>query len=243
MKSKNYIDGFDWPVPRAFSDALYKCKFEQGDVLFSDRYSYELHWEEAKKDLEYSIQIISPSRSLGSLSLKGRDGAFLSNWASEVVFELTNYQTEKKEIKKTFQGNLYMALMSGDFSHIDQAEVQMPPLTVSEIDKRLPYTPVKKTKESQFLLAFDSTSEILRVKKGKIEDALKNNCSIQEYPASSVSTLSTFIILPTISIVIFNVDLSLSETEATIKEAVYVPLKKKKTDRELFRLREHGLLR
>lgn len=243
MKSKKYFDGFDWPIPRAFSDALSKCRLEQGDVLHSNRSAYDLQWEEAKKDLEYSIQIISPSRSLGASSSDGGDGAFLSNWGSEVVFELINYQTQKKELKKTYQGNLYMTLLCGDLSLIDQAEIQMPPLTVSEIDKRLPYTPVEKTKESQFLLAFDVTSETLRVKKGKIEDALKNICSIQEYPAYSVSTLSTFIILPTISIVIFDVDLSLTETEEAIKDAVYVPLKNKKTDRENFRLRDHGLLR
>ena len=243
MKSKKYFDGFNWPVPRTFSDALSKCRLEQGDVLYSERCAYELQWGEAKKNLENSIQIISPPRSLGASSSDRGDGVFFSNWGSEVVFELTNYQTEKKEIKKTHQGNLYMTLLRGDLSLIDQAEVPMPPLTVSEIDKRLPYIPVEKTKESQFLLAFDTTSEILRVKKGKIEDALKSNCWIQEYSAHSVSTLSTFIILPTISIVIFDVDLSLPETEAVIKEAVYVPLKNKKTGIKRFRLRDHGLLR
>ena len=243
MKTNDYFEGFNWPVPRGFSDALTKCRFEQGDVLYSDRCAYELKWGDAKKDLEYSIQIISPSRSVGTSSSDGREGVFLSNWNSEVVFEITNYKTGKKERKKTFQGNLYMTVLRGDPSFIEQAEVQMPPLTVSEIDRRLPYTPVEKTKESQFLLAFDATNEILRVKKAKIENALKSDCSIQVYPAHSIPTLSKFPILPTISIVAFDVGLSLPETEAAIKEAVYVPAKNKKTDSERFRLRDHGLLR
>jgi len=243
MKPDRYFKGFTWPVPRAFSDALTKCRFEQGDVLYSDRCAYELKWGDAKKDLGHSIQIISPSRSVGASSSDGGDGVFLSNWNSEVEFELTNYQTEKKERKKTYQGNLYMTVLRGDLSIIDQAEVQMPPLTVTEIDRRLSYTPIGKTKDSQFLLAFDVTSEILRVKKGKIEDALKSDCSVQEYPAHAIPTLSKFPILPTISIIVFDVGLSLSETEAAVKEAVYVPVKNKKTERERFRLRDHGLLR
>jgi len=243
MDAKKYFEGFDWPVPQAFSEALAKCKFEQGDVLYSNRCAYELAWGEAKRKLEYSIQIISPPRSLGSSNSDGADGIFLSNWGSPVEFELTSYQDKKKERKKTSQGNLYMTLLHGNLSIVDQEEVHEPPFTVSEINRRLPDISFEKTRESQFLLAFDATSEILRVKRAKIEKALAELSSIHEHPVQSVPALSEFTILPTISIIVFDVDLNLPETEAKIKEAVYVPVKNKKTDRERFRLRDHGLLR
>jgi hypothetical protein len=243
MESKNYFEGFNWPVPQAFSEALAKCKFEQGDVLYSNRCAYEMAWGKAKKNLEYSIQVISPTRSISSSKSDRADGVFLSNWSSQVEFELTSYQAKRKERKKTSQGNLYMALLHGNLSIVDEEEVQEPPFTVSEINRRLPQIPFDKTKEAQFLLAFDSTSEILREKRAKIETALKEVSSIHEHPAQSVRSLSEFKILPTISIVVFDVDLSISETESKVKEAVYVPVKNKKTDRERFRLRDHGLLR
>lgn len=243
MKSDKYFDGFNWPVPRAFSEALAKCRLEQGDVLYSNRCAYELAWGDAKKNLEYSVQIISPPRSIGGSSSDSTDGIFVSNWGSPVEFELINYQNGSKERKKTYQGNLYMILVSGDLSLMDQDEISITPMTVSKVGKILSDIPFKKTKESQFLLAIDATSEILRVKKGKIESALKGKSSIQEYPAYSLSSFSKFKVLPTISIVVFDIDLSLSETEVAIKEAVYVPVKNKKTDRERFRLRDHGLLR
>jgi len=243
MESQKYFEGFNWSVPQAFSEALGKCKFEQGDVLYSNRCAYEMAWGEAKKNLEYSIQVISPPRSISSSKSDGADGVFLSNWSSKVEFELTSYQADRKERKKTSQGNLYMMLLNGNLSILDEEEVQKPPFTVSEINRRLPEIPFDKTKESQFLLAYDATSEILRVKRAKIEAALREVSLIHEHPAQSVRSLSGFTILPTISIVVFDVDLSVPETESKVKEAVYVPVKNKKTDRERFRLRDHGLLR
>lgn len=243
MESESYFDGFEWPLPVCFSDALSKCRFEQGDVLYSDRCAYKIAWGEAKKKLKYSIQITSPARSVGGSGSQGTDGIFLSNWDQDVEFELTDYKAETKSKVKTYQGNLYMTLLIGDVSIIDTHETQIPPLVISEVDRRLAYLSVNKKSESQFLMAYDATNEILKSKKIKIESALNGNCSAGTYPVRRLTEFSGLIALPTIEVAIFDIDLSLDIAESKIKEAVYVPVKDKKTKRERFRLRDHGILR
>lgn len=243
MEYEIYFDGFKWPLPLSFSDALSKCSFEQGDVLYNDKCAYEIPWGEAKKKLKYSIQITSPARSIGGSGSPGTDGVFLSNWIQHVEFEITNYKTDRKFKVSTFQGNLYMALLRGDVSMIDKCETVIPPLVVSEVDRRLACLAVEKKSKSQFLMAYDTTNELLKSKRKKIESALDGKCSTETYPVRALPEFSGLIALPTIEVAVFDIDLNLDVAESELKEAVYVPVKNKKTERERFRLRDHGLLR
>ena len=43
-QSDNFLDGFLWAVPTAFSDPLAACRFEQGDILYDTKKAYEGTW-------------------------------------------------------------------------------------------------------------------------------------------------------------------------------------------------------
>jgi hypothetical protein len=243
MDNDIFFNGFKWPVPKEFADALAKCRFEEGDVLYSDACAYDLQWDKAKEKLHYSIQITSPMRSDGDVASSSSDGAFLSSWISPVAFELRNYKNGEIKRVNTLQGNLYMCLWEGDLSHTDSTRTPMLPLTISEIDKRLSCLEIEKNSESQFIMAFDPTNQILRTKRSKVEDALGENATSGSFSICSRSEFSGLKVLPTSEIVVFNIDMSMEDAEAAIKSAVYVPAKDKKGERDNFRIRSHGLLR
>jgi len=238
-----YYDRFEWPVPSAFSEALAKCRFEEGDLLYSDKCAYELPWGEAKANLRHSIQVVYPLKSFVEYDNVDMNSEFLSNWNLGVTFDLTDYAACSKSRKKSFQGNLYLALVHGDLSFIDLPYVMAPPLVVSEIDSRLAYISLSKTRQSQFLLAYDSTNPTLRSKKEKIRSVLKDKAVVETHAISSLPEFSQLKTLPTMEIVVFNIDLPLEATDEEIKKAVYVPVKNKKTDKTRWRIRDHGLLR
>lgn len=50
------LPGFAWPVPAAFLDALFQCRFSEGDLLHSDGAAYEVPWGEAQRTVRYAIQ-------------------------------------------------------------------------------------------------------------------------------------------------------------------------------------------
>lgn len=54
------ISNFKWFLPRAFNDAIYKCKFEQGDILYPSYKGY-FKWEDAKHNITQFIQVKSTS--------------------------------------------------------------------------------------------------------------------------------------------------------------------------------------
>ncbi len=41
MVEMELYSGFAWAVPKAFGSALHGCRFEQGDVLYSDASAYD----------------------------------------------------------------------------------------------------------------------------------------------------------------------------------------------------------
>ncbi|GKS62695.1 hypothetical protein YTPLAS21_21530 [Candidatus Nitrosocosmicus sp.] len=95
--NSKYFDDFVWAVPISFSDPLSKCRFEQGDMLYDTKKTYEEPWGEALKIMNYSIQISFPSRAQTAKTNQEAEIVFSSNWDSEVVFDLYNYKVGKKE--------------------------------------------------------------------------------------------------------------------------------------------------
>lgn len=100
FKMPDYCPGFTYPIPTAFSDALVACRFEQGDVLYSDAIAHEAAWGEATKSLNYTIQVTAPTRGTTTgTSDKQREGKkspdqqFRDNWETEVSFELTDFKS------------------------------------------------------------------------------------------------------------------------------------------------------
>jgi hypothetical protein len=54
-----FASGFTVAVPDCFRNALNNGQFSEGDILYSNKSAYEKVWNEALKDLQYSIEVCS----------------------------------------------------------------------------------------------------------------------------------------------------------------------------------------
>ncbi len=133
-----FFSGFKWAVPKAFSDAVALCRFEEGDILYDTEKAYIDNWEKACKFIEHSLQVRYPARVGGGASEKG-GGVFSGNWGSEVRIDLYKNQ-DKVGVGQitTTQGRLYTALWKGDISILKKESEEPPiPLTVQDVTKTL----------------------------------------------------------------------------------------------------------
>lgn len=83
------------------------CRFERGDLVY-DRLEVYQKWEDAVKNIHYSIQVNLPAQGVGRATLQA--GVFEENWKSEVVFTLTDYKANDRRKVTTTQGRLYTLL-------------------------------------------------------------------------------------------------------------------------------------
>jgi hypothetical protein len=252
-QTDEYFDGISWAVPVAFAEPLAACRFEQGDILYDTRQAYDGTWGEALPHIKHSIQVKLPMRGTGTKSEKEEESVFTDNWNMTVVFTLTDCKAKKTKEITTTQGRLYSLLWKGDLGSID-ANSSTPPLPTlaMEILRDLPNAEghIKKNaaEVSQsrvvFLMPFDRTRQLLRIKFRKVEEVLArfktHTCSISPAKAG-LQTATDF--APTVSIACFAVqDGSVGDVEKALKQALYTPSKDKKTDKELFRVSAHGHL-
>ena len=70
----DYFSGFAWAVPKAFSDAIALCRFEEGDVLYDTKSAYEKEWDDAKSNIKYFLQVRYPGRARTAIS--GRNARY-----------------------------------------------------------------------------------------------------------------------------------------------------------------------
>lgn len=113
-----YLDQFAWPVPKGFSDAVFACKFEQGDLLYNTPRAYEEGWN--WDHIDWVIQVKSPSR--GTTRPKSEDikTVFADNWRSILILEITDVRNNRsKRVIETTQGRLYSTLRFGDLSYLE----------------------------------------------------------------------------------------------------------------------------
>lgn len=234
MDSNKRFKGFAWPIPLAFSNALAKCQFELGDVMYSDISAYDMPWGQAIERIQHSISVTKSTL----LKTEASEGVFALNWAAPVELELRNHQDGSLSKIKTKQGNLYSTLWKGDVSLLDEDnENLMVPLTHLAIKPKLQSVTVAKACTSQFLIASDAASSLFKEKIRKIEQALGNESETSVYIASELPEFSSLDLLPTVEIVAFNTSLCSAEVEVRIKEAVYLGAGNQ------FSLKTHGTLR
>lgn len=243
---ETYFTGFEWPVPVAFSDALAACRFEKGDILYSDICAYTMPWGEALKSLKYSLQVNYPPRSYSSTSNEDKEGIFRTNWNSTVKFELTDYTGSKpsSRIFNVTQGELYSLLWKGNFNVFsDEGKIKTIPDTVQDIHKILDTLKFPEANGQCFIMAYDRSSSILREKKRKIEELFCDNSSPISISNQTLQEQIEKPMLPTIEVLIFKIPDTLKDAEKELKSILYTPTKNRKTDREFFRLKSHGLLK
>ena len=62
-----FIAGFRWPLPRAFAGAVLACRFEQGDVIYSDAGGYRA-WSKRRGGSKFAVQVLDPPKSARALA-------------------------------------------------------------------------------------------------------------------------------------------------------------------------------
>lgn len=245
----DYCKGFAFPVPTAFYGPLASCRFEQGDVLYSDAIAYEETWGDSLKSLNYIIQVISPIR--GSVSGSGgeqqgkpsADVAFRDNSETEVCFELRDVKANKKTTHTTKQGQLYSLLRTGDLSALERPfEV---PVGLRGASKELPRLSLRTyAGEGKRLFAFFGLmgTDHLYQKLEALNQAFGESCQLTKTHVSEISELEGMDMNPLLKLFVYSVDMTDEEVDAAVKSVLYKPAKEKKTDKEVWRLNAHGLL-
>ncbi len=242
---KEFFPLFKWAVPTDFSDAVNLCRFEEGDTLYDSSLAYCESWEEAKGEINHSLQVRYPARS--SNVVKGTGGVFEKNWSSEVRLDLYKNLIRIKSITTT-QGKLYTALWKNNLKALEPNKSLSIPIRLKQVMAMLKEAPHELSNYSKghltFVLPRDISNPVSKVKYQKVYSAL--NPHLQPDGPIILSPKEADFpncenIAPTIDIVLFTVKLSDEEELAElIKSAVYVPTKNAKKD--MFRLASHGII-
>lgn len=250
---ENYFSEFKWALPISFSDALLKCLFNVGDILYDNKKAYELNWGDALLYLDNSIQV----KSISSIVYEGievnPDSTFYENWETEITFDLISYPSMKVDKIVTTQGSLYSFLWKGDKDFIfNKFRNISKPLLIKSITKNISkYIPkiLQNSKNSDYLFIYpiNIANQFYFEKERKIEKAFKSydktiSFVLKKYPPSIFDKYLADQICPTIRFNVFEINGSETIIHSALKEALYIPSKNKKSDKEYFRLKSHGTL-
>lgn len=243
-----FFSGFKWAIPRAFSDAVALCRFEEGDILYDTKKVYEDNWDAARQFIEYSLQVKYPARVNSGGSEKAA-GVFGRNWCSEVRVDLyKNLQKVGLGQIQTTQGRLYTALWKGDIAVLEKNSKEPDiPISAQDVTKIL-FQVTEKVSELSggcpaFAMARDLSNPVSREKFSKILAALRghliNQPDIINPEQAGITDFNN--VAPTIDIAIFTTNgISSGELSEIIKNAIYAPLKNAK--KKMFRISAHGII-
>lgn len=243
-----FLPGFKWAVPVAFSDAVTQCRFEEGDVLYDTPKAYDGEWGDVNKHIEYSMQVRYPARAAGGVGTN-ESNVFSKNWKSEIRVDLyRNLQKTSAGQIETTQGRFYTAIWKGDLTilRLDTDEPRKP-VTVQRVTPKLPEaSEIARTlsnKFSIFAMARDLSNPISRDKYSKVFVKLKEHlASDPQLLCPREAGLSDWAtIAPAIEIAFFvSNGISVEKLHDLVKEAVYVPAKG--ATKDTFRLSAHGVI-
>lgn len=244
----DYFSGFAWAVPRAFSDAVALCRFEEGDTLYDTKAAYEKEWDEDKNNIKYFLQVHYPGRVTGAIA--GNYGSqFRANWHSELRLDL--YEDHQKvglgQIHTT-QGRLYELLWKGDLRVLDTStDEPMVPLSIPDVTRKLEQTRLIAEKVAKgdpvFVMAVDQSSAVSRAKilslTASLGKQLRNGMTTMAPVDSGLRDYKR--IAPSVEIAYFTTpELRRDSLHDLVKKAVYVPSKNAKKD--MFSIARHGLI-
>jgi hypothetical protein len=198
-----FIAGFAWPVPRAMAGAVSACRFEQGDVVYSQAKGYE-GWPKGRRGLKFALQVLDPPKSARALGPEAAGNRFEANWNSPVELELTDYADANAnaevpdERRITTQGRLFCCLWHGDPAWLDPSGGEpAPPVPQRDLHRRLEETQPTFTKHfkakclrspvagtfaqgfSLYLAAVDDANESMRSKAKAVEAVLAEKFEVE----------------------------------------------------------------
>ena len=178
-----FFENFCWAVPRALSSAVASCRFEQGDVLYSERSGYE-SWPDGSRDLRYQLQVLDPPKTARVLASEQEGSRFSTNWASRIEFELTDRVRGESSRSISTQGRVFSCLWRGDPEWLSEdSPAPQAPLGQRELHGRLEQ--VQGFVEARmarigtqplciYLSAVDESNDAARLKAQAVESCLSD---------------------------------------------------------------------
>jgi hypothetical protein len=233
-----FFSGFAWAIPKAFSDALNACLFEEGDMLYESKTAYEGVTENP------AIQVRFPERKSGGTATEF--GVFDSNWGSSIKVEVyRNGILGSTEFLNSTQGRLYMALWHGDLDYLTAEEDPLPPKRLKSANTLFRHATDEAKRHGKgkpvFVMPYDAVNPVSKQKLYQLQTAFKKDVDLRLLSLKEAGIPGWETIAPTSQTAIF-IAKHLSEAEliSRIKRAVYKPLPTAKTDQ--FRLSAHGFI-
>ena len=236
-----FFSGFSWAIPTAFADAVFQCRFEEGDVLYDSKEAYD-DWGKAKEQITNSIQIRHPSKVVASLS-SNEKSVLSRNWDTEVRLDL--YENANKVGQgqiHTTQGRLFTLLWKGDLNVLDTNTVNpKPPVIASQLKNALKEVAKKALKIADssliFAMVYDSASSLLREKYKDLINQLGHQPTHLMPEKAGLKDWKK--ISPTIEIVLFpSKNKSREKFGEELKKVLYKPTKESTKDN--FSIKRHG---
>ena len=272
MSELELYSGFAWAVPKAFGSALHNCRFEQGDVLYSDPSAYDSRKDADKqaskrgqRPASYHIQVLDPPRSSRAISGEGEGQRFFANWESEVRFEWMDYRKRIREEKQSTQGGLFTCLWKGDIDALrkDRLEDLRPPKLLRDlqacvgdcasamVEKFSKSKPDGKSKKGTaagrrlFATALDQSSDASRVKVQSIERALeaKFEIAVRQFAPADLGLADAAQFHPALRLLgIAVASRDDEEIERVLRDVLYAGGKAAGKESGRFQLARHGSL-
>ncbi|MGH9425235.1 MAG: hypothetical protein ACRD2L_02895 [Terriglobia bacterium] len=243
---------FTWAVPLAFADALGACQFSRGDTLYSDPIAYRA-WDDEfyqfAQDLQ-GIKVLHPETKPSPPSVN----LFKKNWEASVEIELYR-PVSKSEARRvsTTQGRLYSLLWRGELSVLDcatpkprvphQSPYLLSHLKSVESSVRQIILELANNVTHAFLFPRDRCNPLLEGKYQKLVRGLGRTSDVRELdiPLLRLALPEMERVAPTINLKAFTfLDRDETSIRDALKNILYVPTTKRKTQRDQFRMQTHG---
>lgn len=252
----DFFPGFKWAIPKAFSDAISNCRFEEGDIIYDSEFAYN-EWKDSLLKTNYYVKIKYPKRTTRSL-IPENSSVQKANWNSTIRFELMNFHEKKKKIIETTQGALFSVLWKGDFSYLDFDNSNIKPALLpfflknlivkgekgkSMLEEAIPKCRELASGKTFFIIPYDPTNDVSLKKHQDLREALSKgpNFKIIHLPPKESGLKSWEQVFPVITINLFIFEKSTyEEIEHVIKDTFYKPTANSR--KQAFNLDRHGIL-
>jgi hypothetical protein len=244
----DYLTGFSWAVPCAFLDAVGRCLFREGDVLYESQKAYSLPWGAALGRAHSSLQVRSSAASNCADEPDTRS-VFRKNWSTEVRLDLyRRINISSAEEIVTTQGRLYTALWRGNLEILDKSSTEPEPPNGPSVALKHAARGAKMVKaigdgKTIFVMPIDQANRAFRSKLSKVRAQLSShlNTSVRMLSPREAGLPDWKTVAPTVTIAVFCVSgLSASDLEEAIRMGLLGSTRS--TRKQRFRISSHGTI-
>jgi len=193
-----YFSQFKWPVPFAFADALGRCQFGEGDILYPNKKARQEKWD--VQPIGFCFQVLYPERQM-SPPREDVSNIFQRNWGTEVRLQKYTLESPKSEnfakegdFISTTQGRLYTALWKGDFSFLESGteEPTMPTINTREAVKFVEIAP-RIVENGKIVQERETITEIEKTEKQALRKSGGKTVFVMPYDRSNGVSLEKYL--------------------------------------------------